>query len=570
MRSLKRDIKAIGNKEYDLVIIGGGIFGACVAWDAALRGLSVAIVDKGDFSHATSANHFKMVHGGIRYLQNADLYRIRESSRERSALLRIAPHLVQPLPIVIPTYGHGTNGKEFLGMGMLIYDILTLDRNQSIQAERRIPRGRLISRQEVLRLFPGISEKGLTGGMVFFDGQMYNPPRLAISFLRSAANEGADAANYVKVTSFLRRKNRIFGVRAQDVLAGSQFEIRGRMVLNTAGPWAHRLLEAGLEIALKPKPTFSRDLAFVVKRKIHNMYALAVSTKVKVADSIVDMGGRRLFVVPWKDEYALIGVWHVVFKRPPEEISVTDGELHEFINEVNEAYPTLALSLNDILMVNTGLTLYGEEHMQGPKSMSFGKRSQLIDHSRDHHIEGLVTLIGVRATTARGMAKKAIDLISRKLGGKIPKCKTEVTPIYGGHIDSFDNFLSHAIANRPPVLTSGQMRALVHNYGSQFPEVLKYGKKDPTLIQSVADSTLLRVEVIHAVTEEMAQKLTDIVFRRTDLASGGYPGEDAIRCCAEIMATEMEWDQDRMKHEINELKNVFPRLSTGFGLGSKQ
>ena len=143
MKPMKRDIKVLSNKTYDLVIIGGGIFGVCAAWDAALRGLSVAIVDKGDFSNATSANHFKMVHGGIRYLQHGDVARIRESSRERSALLRIAPHLVKPLSIVIPTYGHGMKGKAVLSTGMYLYDLLTFDRNRYLPKDRKIPWGKL-------------------------------------------------------------------------------------------------------------------------------------------------------------------------------------------------------------------------------------------------------------------------------------------------------------------------------------------------------------------------------------------------------------------------------------------
>ena len=151
-----RKISALVEKEYDLVIVGGGIFGVCAAWDAVLRGLSVAIVEKRDFSHATSANHFKMVHGGIRYLQHGDIKRIRESSRERSAFLRIAPHLTRPLPIVIPTYGHGIKGKELLALGMMLYDLVTYDRNRGILEERKIPKGKLLSRQEVLKRFPGI------------------------------------------------------------------------------------------------------------------------------------------------------------------------------------------------------------------------------------------------------------------------------------------------------------------------------------------------------------------------------------------------------------------------------
>src|SRR3972149_7864196 len=181
---MKRNVATLADKEYDLVIVGGGIFGVCAAWDATLRGLSVALVERGVFAHATSASCFKIVHGGLRYLQHADLHRIRESSRERNSLLRIAPHLVRPLPVVVPTYGQGLRGKGLLRAGLLAYDLITFDRNRGItDPQRRIPRGYAISREECLGLFPGLESKGLTGGVGFHDGQMYSPARLALSSL---------------------------------------------------------------------------------------------------------------------------------------------------------------------------------------------------------------------------------------------------------------------------------------------------------------------------------------------------------------------------------------------------
>jgi len=334
MTHLKRNFSNLGKKEYDLIIIGGGIFGACAAWDATQRGLSVALLEKKDFSHATSANHFKMVHGGIRYLQHGDIYRIRESSQERSALLRIAPHLVKPLPILIPTYGHGLKGKEILGIGISLYDFLTLDRNWGLQKERKIPRGKFISRKKVLKEFPNLKKEGLTGAAIFCDGQVYNPPRLVLSFLRSAVEKGLDLANYTEVTDFIQIEGRVVGLRVQDVLSGQSLDVRGKVILNTAGPWAHRLLSSKLGIQLESKPTFSRDLAFVVKDKMHSPFGLACSTPTEDSDTIIDRGGRHLFLMPWRD-YTLVGVWHKIFQGSSEQIKVTPEELHDFINEIN-------------------------------------------------------------------------------------------------------------------------------------------------------------------------------------------------------------------------------------------
>ena len=310
---MKRNLSELSGREYDLVIVGGGIFGVCAAWDATLRGLSVALVERGDFCQATSANHLKVVHGGIRYLQHLDIYRILESNRERNALLRIAPHLVQPLPVIVPTYGHGMQGKEILSVGLMIYDLMVFNRNKGLNdPDRRIPRGHIISRRECLELFPDLERKNLTGAGVFYDGQMYNPPRLALSYLRSAMESGAQAANYLEATGFLRKADSVVGVEVRDRITSDEFEIRCKVVLNASGPWAERLLESKMGIQLSPQQTYSRDACFVIPRRLTGEYALAVQGSTSDPDAVLSTGHRHLFIVPWRD-YTLIGVWHVVF-----------------------------------------------------------------------------------------------------------------------------------------------------------------------------------------------------------------------------------------------------------------
>jgi glycerol-3-phosphate dehydrogenase len=554
MKALIRNIDALSVKDYDLAIIGGGIYGVCAAWDAVLRGLSVVIIDKGDFCHATSANHFKMVHGGIRYLQHADLVRIRESSRERSSLLRIAPHLVKPLPIVIPTYGYGMKGKIALWAGMLLYDMLTYDRNSSLQKERQIPRGRLVSKKKVLAMFPGIKTEGLTGAAVFFDGQIYNPPRLVLSFLRSAVDRGAVAANYVEAVGFIKNGSNISGVQAKDVISGRAIEIRSRCVLNTCGPWAHHLLESALGLQLDPTPVFSRDLAFVVNREVPNGHAIAFSTVSQDADAVVDLGGRRLFAVSWRN-YMLVGVWHKVFHGSPERITVSRQEIQGFVDEVNTAFPGLKIGMDEVTVVNTGLTLFGEEARQGSESLSFGKRSLLIDHERQHGFKGLVSLIGVRATTARGMAQKAITLIAKKLGAERSPSRTDSFPIYGGNFKSFNDLRQSALRQHKMLLKPDQIYSLVHNYGSEYAAVLKLIDENLRWKEAVGDSNTTRAEIVHAVRYEMACQLADVVFRRTDIGTGQLPSRDTLMECSELMAMELGWDRQRIDSEMSSVTN---------------
>ncbi len=556
---MKRDISSLRKKTFDLVVVGGGIFGSCTAWDAALRGLSVALVEKKDFSHATSANHLKMIHGGIRYMQHGDIRRVRESSRERSAFLRIAPHLTRPLPIVIPTYGHGKKGKEIMAAGLLLYDLLTWDRNRGLHHEQRIPGGHFISRQKILDLFPGLDPAGLTGGAVFYDGQMTNPPRLALSFLQSAAAAGAAIANYVEALEFMRQGNRVVGVKVRDELTGEVLHIKGKMVVNAAGPWAARLLGTGRDLQRDVQPVFSRDLSFMVKRRFSHAYGLAIPTVVKDADAVFDRGGRHLFSAPWRD-WTLIGVWHQVVKGPPEEITVSREELSAFAEEVNHCYPAMNISVDDIVRVNTGLTLYGAEEKQGAAKMSFGKRSMLVDHEDLQATPGLITLIGVRATTARGMAEKAVDLVVRKIKGKEIPCSTATTPIFGGDIERLRDLAAEAEKTAPPGMKSDRIEALVGNYGSHYQDVLQAAGNRPDLLQSFAHSSVVKAEVLHAVRLEMAVKLADIVFRRTELGTGAPPGQDVLLECGELMAAELGWDDERLRREIAEVNNTPPQF----------
>jgi glycerol-3-phosphate dehydrogenase len=291
-----------------------------------------------------------------------------------------------------------------------------------------------------------------------------------------------------------------------------------------------------------------------VGRRLTGDHALAVRANTMDPDAILSRGRRHLFIAPWRDS-TLIGVWHMVYDGDPDDFTVTERELQGFLDEANDAYPALALTLEDISMWNAGLVLFGG-NQPGTTDLSYGKRSVVIDHARDDRLEGLITLIGVRATTSRGMAQKAVDLVFTKLGKKPPRSDTAVTPIYGGRIARFDEFLCRAIVQRPQSVSPEVMRPLVRNYGSEYPQVLKYLDEDGRWAETVGVSTVIKAEVVHAVREEMAQKLADVVFRRTELGTAGHPGEVALRSCAELMAAELKWDRGRVQQELLDVKHI--------------
>jgi glycerol-3-phosphate dehydrogenase len=554
---MPRNLSILAHREYDVVIVGGGIFGVCAAWDAALRGLSVALVERGDIAHATSASCFKMVHGGIRYLQHADLPRLRESSRERGILLRIAPHLVRPLPIVVPTYGHGVQGKALLRAGLAVYDLLTIDRHLGVRdPARRVPAGRVLSREECLSLFPWVETRGLTGAGLFYDGHMPSPARLAFAVARSAMAAGAVVVNYVEALDLVCRRGRVHGVRARDVLSGDEVEIRGRIVLNAAGPWAERLLDRWLGRSAILGLTFSRDAYVVVPRRLTGEHAVALAAQTRDPDALLSRGPRHLFLVPWRDS-TLVGVWHVVSRAAPDEVEVTEADLATFLEEVNARLP-FDLTLGDVSMWHAGLVLFGEN---GPaaRHLRYGKRSQLVDHAARDGVDGLVSMVGVRYTTARAVAEKAVDLVFAKLGHRPPAPRTAVTPVHGGRIDRYDAFVRDAVARRPQGLRPAHIAALVESHGSAYEEVLRYAVSDPALAEPLDGWTILKAQVLQAVRDEMAVRLADVVLRRTDLGTSRHPGEQVVRTCADIMAAELEWSADRRAREIADVMGTLGR-----------
>ena len=554
---MRRDLSHLATADFDVIVIGGGICGAAAAWDAAQRGLSVALLERADFSGATSAESLKVVHGGIRYLQHLDVVRVRESSRERSALLRIAPHLVHPMPFVVPTYGHGMQGSEALGAAFVILSLLTPDRNRGIaDPARRVPRGYLVSRGKVLEWFPGLERERLTGAGVFYDGQMFNPPRLVWAFVRSALKAGAAAANYCEVTGFLRRDRRVTGVVVEDRLGGDRFEVRGRAVINAAGPYADALLaRSGIRPRAGNVP-FSRDMALVIRRPLVTGRALALQTRYHDPSAVLSRGRRHIFLVPWLGS-TLIGVSSAIWRDAPDALRVTDAEVDGFLAEINEADPGLGLTRADVGLVMAGL-LPIDQGNEADGNVSFGKRPLLVDNARTDGVDGLVTAIVNRYTVARGTAEEAVDMVVRKLGRAAPRSRSSVTPLYGGLVRRFDELVRQVAADLPPGLPAVIAERLAHNHGSAYGDVLREARERSDWNQPIPGTAVLRAEVIHAIRSEMACRLGDCVFRRTDLASTGDPGPVALEAAADLAAGELGWSPARRAEELREVRARFP------------
>jgi glycerol-3-phosphate dehydrogenase len=553
---VKRDLERLERNTYDLLMIGGGIHGACIAWDAALRGLSVALVEKGDFGHATSANTLKIIHGGLRYLQDVNLGLVRRMIQERATWMRIAPHLVHPLPCLMPTYRRLGRGKAIMTAALTLNDLISCDRNRLTDPQKRLANCQVISRSECLELLPGIAADGITGGALWHDGQMYDSERLLLSLLLSATLAGAEVANYVEVTGFLQDGPAIRGVRAKDLMTGQELEIQGALVVNSAGPWVDAVLGT---LGANLKPSFKLSTAInLVTRQIHPTHAVALPTRYTVQDKGGNLvqRSRLLFVVPWRS-YSVIGTGHFAHDGPPEDFRVTEETIESFVGEINTAYPGAALTRQDVYHAHWGVLPAVETDFQ-TNAVKLVRQAQVRDHQRKDGVLGLITVVGVKYTTARHVAQQVVDLALRKLGRDASPCRTQATPIFGGQIDRFASFLDRAVAQRPSGVSPEVAQHLACSYGSEHAKILSYLDEEPAWGRTISPaSPVVEAEVVHAVREEMAQKLSDVVRRRTELGAAGLPDGATLRRCVDLMAAELGWDQARVERELAELRDTY-------------
>ena len=350
-----RKVSAFADKKYDLIIVGGGIYGISVARDAALRGLTVGLVEQGDFGNAASSNHHKIIHGGFRYLQHADFSRMRESSRERNILMRIAPHLVHPMPCVIPTYGHRLREKLILAVALKINDVISFDRNRKLPEHQKIPAGRILSTAQCLQLCPNIDQRGLSGGALFFDAQVDNPDRLNLSVLFSAAEAGANFVNYVQMTGFLRDGPAVSGIRVKDTLSGAEFAIRARVVVNCTGPRPDRVLHLLGRPPIE-RPTKLLKAIVLVTRPVVGNTAVGIRSRSPYTDrdAVVQKGYRFFFITPWRHT-SLVGTFETPYKADCDGRDVSENEITDFLRQINDAFPGARLKREDVLGVLSGL-----------------------------------------------------------------------------------------------------------------------------------------------------------------------------------------------------------------------
>ena len=513
---MRRDLDALAAETFDLLVIGGGITGAGAALDAALRGLRVALIDKGDFASGTSSISSKLVHGGLRYLEQGDFFLVCEALHERRRLLRNAPHLVRPLRFVLPYYASARVPPWKQRLGLLLYDLLA--GSAGIRRSRDYPLARLN------RDFPGLQRRGLRGGAEFHDAQM-DDARLCVTVVRTAALQGAVVANYVEAMAFEKEAGLVRGVRALDRLGGRELRIRARQTLNATGPWgdAMRRLAGddagpmlrptkGVHVVAPPHPFPSppRGEGHPLPPSRLGGEGLGVRGLAAAFLLLHPADGRVFFVIPWLGK-TLIGTTDTVCDDPPDRVGVSPADVDYLLRGHNH-YFEQHLSPKDLLNSFVGLRPLVRTRPGEPSALS---REFALSASPS----GLLTVSGGKYTTYRRMAEVVIDAVVRRLGLR-RRCRTRDFPLDGAPREAWEQFEPAAVKRLQSrwALSEEDARHLVRRYGTRADEVAEYLGRDPALRGRVAPGEPdLLAELAYQREQEMAMTRADLLLRRTRL-----------------------------------------------------
>lgn len=549
-------LAALSEEEFDVVVVGGGITGAGVALDAASRGYSVALLERADFASGTSSRSSKLVHGGLRYLQNFDLGLVREALLERQLMVKLAPHLVRPLPLVVPAF-EGAHPDRLVGVGLNLYDVMSVERGRrrsrrSKRAERKSgaeageepadggeswspERHRMISGEEVVELLPALAGREPTSGYLFYDCQT-DDVRLVLTVLGEAERFGAVCANRVEVSELLEEEGRAGGVQALDLESGESFQVRAANVINATGVWADEL---------RPRELHDEAELPSIRPSRGTHVTLAHETLPLVGGAIVPAGsGRSIFALPWLG-HTLVGTTDNDYEGPLDHVQPSAEDVDYLLAAINEFFGS-ELGPGDLTGAFAGvrpLISTGDPK----KSVDISRKAELYETS-----SGMITITGGKLTTWRRMAKMTVDRLTLRDATDAP-CRTQEIPL-GQAIDASE-------LPRVEGVPEDSYEALAVRYGHAAHQVLALAAERGELAQPiVAGSPDLLAEAALAARQEQARGIGDVLLRRTRLgllrAHELDPGVQAgpVARVADVLAGELGWDSVRTAQEIERFR----------------
>lgn len=547
-----RNVKKFSESIYDIVVIGAGIQGASVSYEAALRGLKVCLLEKDDFVSKTSFNSLKIIHGGLRYLQKADIIRMRESIKERRTLLKIAPHLVSPLECITPTTPiWKLKSKYCMSLALLFNDIIGFDRNKDLHKDKLINRGKIVSKNKMKEILGDIDlSESYTAGAIWYDAMVHNSERLVLSYIHSGVKYGMDALNYSEITEFSIINNNINNLTVLDKLTNKTFKINCDFVINCSGASVGEL--STFFTSLKNTVfTPVRVMNLITKRKLFpKKYAVGIFGKT-----------RAFFFVPWRN-YFMIGSSEKNWDGKINDFNISKNDITEFLDEINDACPNMNLKFEDISFVHKGLL---PSKTPSKKAIRSPSNQYIIKDYTKNGINNFISVVPVKYTTARDVAEKVINLYFKKSKKKFIASKSAFLNLYGGDTGNFKNFyysVSKELKEKTP-LDETRINHLLHNFGSSYNDILKYAYNDPSLFECIPGSNeVTKAELMYAVKDEMAVSLKDVILRRTDLGIGEKPKDETIEFTASFLQKILLWDDKKLQEELNSLKDEYILLNT--------
>ena len=531
-------LNGIDTASFDAVVIGGGMAGAGVARDLALRGASVALFEKGDFASGTSSKSSKLIHGGLRYLELFDFKLVRESLREKRTLERLAPHLVRPLPFLVPVYRGSKRGLITVRIGMWLYDLLTPGSGRE--------RSRVLRPVDALSLEPSIRADDLRGAGYYFDDLLLFPERLCLENALSAVRHGARVHNYCEVEAVTRGAGGIDGVRVRDLLTGRVHTVRASVVVNCAGPWVDRLRElAGVSDAGKRVLRTTKGIHCMLPRMTDR--AVYLST----ADD------RMIFVIPWR-EFSMVGTTDTDFEGDPDRLFATREEVEYLLDAVRPALPDPRVAVDRVVYTWAGV-----------RPLAFEEGAPASRVSRDHKVvvegpEGrFLSVTGTKLTCFRSLAEEVGDRVMRALGRREPSRTAALA------LDGLDEEAGKVEARAwmdvsPEMAATGLSREtlqiLVETYGRAYPRVLDLARKLPDgSARLCPHNPEIVAQLNHAVAEEMAVSLQDFLLRRTAIGQSACLGLDCYEAIGGRMGALAGWSSRRLDAELEAYRGAVER-----------
>lgn len=530
----------------DVLVIGGGITGAGIAWDASCRGMSVGLVEMNDFASGTSSRSTKLIHGGLRYLKQGQIGLVREVGLERALLRRSAPHLVEPIPLLLPIYKKGTYGYLASAIGLYLYDWLA--------GVKRSERRKMFRREGTIALEPLFRKEGLQGSGYYYEYRT-DDARLTVEVMKSACAKGALIANYAKVNEFIYRGGRVAGVHAEDRLSGETYPIFAKKIVNAAGPWADQV---------RLKDNSLKDKQLFLTKGVHLVVDHA-KLPIRQAAYFDAPGGRMIFVIP-RDGKTYVGTTDTVYEGAIETPGITDEDRRYLLDAVHYAFPDIHLKTSDIESGWSGLRPLVREEGKGSSEIS-RKDEMFVSDS------GLITIAGGKLTGFRKMAEKVVNLAARQLqdteGIIYPPCTTDRVPISGGDLNglTYEELREMLLKQGESLgIPKEHIVGLMARYGSNAKELLDRIRAASRVAEAM-ETKLLRAEIQYSIEHEMTITAVDFLLRRTGWVLFDRPrAERVIGPVMEMMRECLVWDQKEVDRQWELLRDQL-QLAWGVAAG---